>query len=705
MDRCRHFEAADPGARGRTQERQRRLRATRQLVAACAALIATSCVSTPRFPWSPAGPAAPFEHAEVRTLNRDYRRTDAQVLLREVVLPTRAALDYAAYHANFIIADPAPEDAAPAGEVRALDTRDPFEGVLEKSTLSGDARSLPLTEDERSHPLAFSPLVEFLQAEKVEGARELEEVAAKVREESWGQASRPGIASQSISEVFVHASGGAHELWAKVEFQPWITELGALPDQDGDGVPEMYGRIDQKRVRPPIFTAIDESYRGRRLSLDEVRTWANRLASYWYPSFNTDLVPVGGEWPDAHTEPAIKEMLGGRLFKEPTIVLRAKPLGNVTYQVFFVKGLDDQASAPGSGQVRTGTSAPPKLAKTRPSPNPGPSVAAIEHELERHGKSFDQWDKALQPVMKSLRAKLRALPPKLKALEGEDGFLFFRNSLEYVVGGDLERQKKGKNPLPFIVAFQKALAARGVDLLFVPVPTKVEIYPERLDPKLSAFSGEIINPYARKFLLALAKAGVEVVDLLPAFLEARQKRPDDLVFQRQDTHWTDAGLRLAATLIDRRIEQFPWHKELARHSQRFTTKQATFQRFGDLHSRLPEARKARYQPEQLLGQQVMASDGGLYVDDAESPVVLLGDSFTGVYQLMEPEHAGLSAHMAKDLGYPIDLVMSYGGGPNVRNKLLRRGAEALETKKLVVWVMTARDLYDYWEEWEPLEAP
>jgi alginate O-acetyltransferase complex protein AlgJ len=41
----------------------------------------------------------------------------------------------------------------------------------------------------------------------------------------------------------------------------------------------------------------------------------------------------------------------------------------------------------------------------------------------------------------------------------------------------------------------------------------------------------------------------------------------------------------------------------------------------------------------------------------------------------------------------------------VRQKLLRRGVEALGTKKLVIWMMTARDLYNYWEDWEPIKKP
>ena len=101
----------------------------------------------------------------------------------------------------------------------------------------------------------------------------------------------------------------------------------------------------------------------------------------------------------------------------------------------------------------------------------------------------------------------------------------------------------------------------------------------------------------------------------------------------------------------------------------------------------------------------MISPGGApYDDDADSPIVVLGDSFTGVYQLTDCEHAGVSAHLARAIGYPVDLVMSYGGGPNVRHKLMRRGADELQDKRLVVWMMTARDLYNYWEDWEPLAA-
>jgi alginate O-acetyltransferase complex protein AlgJ len=193
------------------------------------------------------------------------------------------------------------------------------------------------------------------------------------------------------------------------------------------------------------------------------------------------------------------------------------------------------------------------------------------------------------------------------------------------------------------------------------------------------------------------------VDLLPAFLAARAAgNASEPLYQKQDTHWTHGGLALAARLLSERVRRYPWFAELSRHAEPFGTKPASFTRFGDLHSRLPDAEKPKYQPESLLAQQVLRRDGRLYEDDPDSPIVMLGDSYTGVYQLTDAEHAGISAHLAKGVSYPVDLVMSYGGGPNVRNKLLSRGADDLNHKKLVIWLMTARDLYDYWEDWEPL---
>lgn len=665
---------------------------------ACVALACAvvACAPSAKSPWSGFEASVPAEHANVRTLNPNYARTRSRVLVREIDRPTRAALDYAVYHQNFMNADPPPEDEGPFSG--PADTSNPFGGLVERASLTADIEQTRLEKDERRAPLAFAPLAEFLAAKKVEGAEAWQELGARVRDESFGLPKRPGLATQSISEVYVHATPGkaVSEVIVKIEFAPWFRGLGALPDQDGDGYPEVYGRVKPGLLGAAALEFTEREYAGRELSAAEVKGWANELASYWYPSYNTDLVSPGTVFPSPSTEPEVVAELDGRTFASPTVVMRGKPQGEPMYNVLLVKGAAGAASASaGTGGI--------KLQKTKPTPDTKPLTTAIGGELAAHGGSWERWLKSVAPAQQLLRKRAKAGPKEVKATAGEHGFLFFKKSLEYASAGDFEKQRRGKNPLPVIVEFKKALEARGVDFLFVPVPTKEELFPDELDPSLKPFVGKVIQPYSRKFALSLAAAGVETVDLLTPFLAARAAgdKPEPL-YQKQDTHWTHRGLALAAQILSTRVRRYPWYAELSRHGQRFSTRPAEFTRFGDLHSRLPDAEKPKYQPESLLAQQVLRQDGTAYEDDPDSPIVMLGDSYTGVYQLTDAEHAGVSAHLAKGVSYPVDLVMSYGGGPNVRNKLLSRGADDLNHKKLVIWLMTARDLYDYWEDWEPL---
>jgi len=691
------------------------------LVAGVALALAGACATSgAKFPWPARGPAVATERDDVTTVNPHYDRSTSEVLVRRVKRPSRASLDYAAYHANFMNADPPPEgDAASAGTPQAAT---PFAGALAADTLTGSLASTPLTAAERAHPVALAPLTELLASKHVDGADRLEDVVAQVRAEKWGLGGGPQLVRQTAALGYLHDAGAGKppELWIQVEFAPWFKGFADMPDEDGDGFPDVYGRASVKALGD--FTAIAafirDEYEGKVLSPAEVKSWAHQLASYWYPSYNTDLVPVTGGWPASDTEPSVKKELGSLHWDAPTVVMRGKPQGKPVYNVFLV---DQAAAAPGAPAAATPPSAALKLPHTKPSPAPQAVVTAVKAELAEHGGSWPAWTAEVAPLHAALKARLAAMPEGSKALAGADGFLFFNRSVAYVLGGDLAKQKKDRNPVPVIAAFRKLLAQHGVDLLFVPVPTKVEIYPDKAasppdkaaappdkaasragkDAGMGAFAGKVVNPFERKFLVELAAEGVETVDLLPAFLATRSdnKAP---AYQAQDTHWTSRGLELAAKLVAERIRRYPWYKELAAHRRVYHERDATFSRHGDLQSRLPENERGRYAPETLTGHQVVDAAGNLYDDDADSPVVLLGDSFTGVYQLMDCEHAGVSAHLAKEIGYPLDLVMSYGGGPNVRQKLMRRGEAALGTKKLVIWMMTARDLYQFEEGWESL---
>ncbi len=706
----------------------------RAAIALVVAAASTGC-ATSGFPWPARGPAATAIRKDVTTVNPSYRRSTSQVLVRRVNRPTRASLDYAAYHANFMNADPAPE-GRPAGEKgKPPSTANPFGGALVANSLTGSVARTALSPEERAHPLALPPLVELLVSKKIAGSDRLEDVVARVRSESWGLPGGPQFVRQTATEAFLHDPGQGRpvEMWLKIELAPWFTGFPSPPDEDGDGFPEIYGRVADSAIGPTqdIVKFVRSEYEGRVFTPAEVKAWAHQLASYWYPSYNTDLVAAPAAWPAADTEPAVREELGNLSFAAPAVVMRGKPQGKPVYNVFLVgngpetksAGAAASPSAPASNPAtaapateKESQAAPPapvlKLGKSKPSPKPAEVKKTVKAELAAHGRSWTAWAAQVASFQAALKQRLQAMPAGSKAVAGSDGFLFFQQSLSYMVGGDLAKQKGDRNPIPAIVAFKQLLAKHGVDFLFVPVPTKEEVFPDKtgaapVDASLAPFTGKVVNPFARKFLLDLADQGVETVDLLPAFLAERQAGAgkSEALYQAQDTHWTTRGLELAAKLIAKRIPRYPWYKGIAAHRRTFTTKDESFTRHGDLYSRLPEAERTKLAPETRVGHQVVNPDGSLYEDDPESPVVILGDSFTGVYELMDCEHAGVSAHLAKQIGYPVDLVMSYGGGPNVREKLLRRGVDKLRSKKLVIWMMTARDLYDHAEGWQPLDKP
>jgi len=54
----------------------------------------------------------------------------------------------------------------------------------------------------------------------------------------------------------------------------------------------------------------------------------------------------------------------------------------------------------------------------------------------RTGKSWTSWSAEVSPFQTALKQRFDAMPVGSKALAGSDGFLFFRNSMAYVLGGE-----------------------------------------------------------------------------------------------------------------------------------------------------------------------------------------------------------------------------------------------------------------------------
>ncbi|MGI5817124.1 MAG: alginate O-acetyltransferase AlgX-related protein [Armatimonadota bacterium] len=635
--------------------------------------------------------AAADDMTTARSLQSSSSRTASRVMVRAVESPDRASLDAAAWVGNPMFHYPltAPLAApAPVAGPSALD----FGGALDPSTIRDLISETPLTDAERARPLAWQPLTMYLLERDYERAAPLLTTGAGVSAERWGNdGARP---LQQIEAAFLHSD----QLWVRVGFRPEMTSIPAT-DEDGDGYPEIYARLAVDPLAPELLELIVDDYCGRPLTADEIESYFYALCSEWYPSLQTYLLE-GDEarpWPSARTDPAAAVEAAGQVISAPTAVIRGQPYGEAVYNVFVVAAAGAAAAPAGPASSRVSVAEPSEAL----APGDG---RAWQAELARWGGSWEEWHHSLRRFQLDVRGLLQDVPADLSGLEGRDDWLFFRGDLNYLLSRDLREQPDGKNPWPAIIDFRDQLQARGVDLLLVVIPAKPEVYPDRLSQHAPGADGPWVTPYCRKLLSELDEAGVQIVDLLPVFMAERDS-PEGPLYMTQDTHWTNRGARLAASLIARRIREYPWLAEVGARPDGWGVRPADFTRLGDIVPMLPEARRAAYRPMQLSAQQVVDPAGEPYTDDQSSPIVMLGDSFTGVFHFEDCRHAGVSAHLARELGLPIDLIMAQGSGPRIRAQLARRGENGLKGKRLVIWTMVSRDLYQYWADWDLITLP
>jgi hypothetical protein len=639
--------------------------------------------------------AAPYKE-----LIPKYNRTKSLVMARSIDVPTLANLDYAAYTANPIRFDPEKQKLKkPAQPVTISDMI--FKGAVVKAVAR--IEETPLTKEEINAPLAWVPVMNKLWTEqKADG---LKRIGATIIGEKWDD---PEIFKpyQDIAALYLHQSGDKVECWVRIEFMPWVTFLQGIGDADGDGFREVYGLLNTDGIDTAQVAAsvdwIRKEYCGKLLSQEEIVDWANVLASYWYPTLNTDIFDMGGAktWPTPQTEPKVRKSLKKQVIENPLAVIRGNPYGKVLYNVFVVNGLSEkekEKSVPvAAARVME------KTLDTVVSANFRENNERFAQELKPFG-GYAAWLRAVAPVQDGFKKVLAALPKDQMGIVGSDGWLFFRKSVDYILAPDLSQQPQNKNPLPYLSEFKKYLDNIGINFLFVAVPCKEELYYEELGIQTP---NPIIAPNGRKILSDLQKNGIEVIDLLPRFLEAKAADAvsTEAVYQKQDTHWTNRGLQVAANLIADRIKQYAWYSACDGQRKSYSHLDTTFLRQGDIVERIPEAARINYAADTLDARQIVTPEGKKYKPDPAGPILLIGDSFTGVFELIDCKSAGAGANIAEKSGLPVDILTGWGGGPMIMNKMIRVKKNTLGAKRLVIFIMTARDLYDYSQGWEKLNV-
>jgi alginate O-acetyltransferase complex protein AlgJ len=304
-----------------------------------------------------------------------------------------------------------------------------------------------------------------------------------------------------------------------------------------------------------------------------------------------------------------------------------------------------------------------------------------------------------------------------KIVVGRDGFLFFRTEVEMAAGPgflqrrvirqrgtqDASKRESRSSALDIIVDFDRQLRARGIHLVFVPLPVKPSIYPEEVWPGYPTSAGPACNRDRAAFKARLTDGGVDVLDVTDDLWQAKARAAGKL-FLKLDTHWTPQGLSVVADRLAAHVKpHLPGPAQLA-----LTTRSQTVTNFGDLLRMLEvRAGSAVFSPQTVEIVQVLDSDKLAEGDDS-APVLLLGDSFANIYHRKElewGEGAGLGEQLMLRLGVGVQVIAINGGAATAVREALAQKPGALSRKKVVVWTCSVRDFFDEAVAWEPVPLP
>ena len=299
-----------------------------------------------------------------------------------------------------------------------------------------------------------------------------------------------------------------------------------------------------------------------------------------------------------------------------------------------------------------------------------------------------------------------------KVYLGRGGWLFFKPAIDYLtdhgfltphhwarraasVDGSTPPQQP--DPVQAIVQFHTQLAARGIELIVVPVPVKATVHPGQFAGYTAREKRAIHNASYAQFLAALEAQKVRVfdpTDRLAAFART-QGAP---AFLATDTHWTPAAMEsVAAALAGEILPLLPATSVTAA----FHREASAVTNLGDLGELLKLPDDSRWlAPETVEIHPVRpAADSKARVIDPSAEVLLLGDSFANIFALESMDwgvSAGFAEHLALALNRPVDAIRRNDAGAYATREVLARelagGYDRLAGKKVVIWEFAAREL-------------
>jgi len=295
---------------------------------------------------------------------------------------------------------------------------------------------------------------------------------------------------------------------------------------------------------------------------------------------------------------------------------------------------------------------------------------------------------------------------------GRDRWLFYRPGIDSVSGPgflDPDQLAKRRNsgnettpsphpdPRPAILDFQHQLAARGIRLILVPVPSKATIHPAKFTARFRGNGPAPRNPSFRRFVCEMAAAGIPVFDPEPVLRERKTAHSGGPQYLEADSHWTPGAMTRAARELARFLRR---RTDLPPPSLRYRRVSETVSNLGDIARMLQLPPDQQLYPRQSVTvRRTLTAANTLWRPRRDAPVLFLGDSFANIYSKSEMgwgEAGGFVEQLSCFLGLPLDRVTRNDGGAFATREMLSRelarGRDRLAGKRVVVWEFAEREL-------------
>ena len=290
-----------------------------------------------------------------------------------------------------------------------------------------------------------------------------------------------------------------------------------------------------------------------------------------------------------------------------------------------------------------------------------------------------------------------------EAYVGRDGWLFYRPDVDAL----MQPSSKLKTAAHGLAAFAADLAGRGIRLVFVATPGKASIHPEKIAhragdaPLMPAgwdgFAGLLTEAWKKETSVrGLPEQPAPVIIDPSKELREQARASGQPQYLVNDSHWSPAGMELvAAAIVGELGSDANSEAPVATDEIKAVGDTA---RMLELPGGSPILQKQRVVTAPVQG----------WAPDRNSPVLMLGDSYTNIYSSEDlgwGTQAGLAERVSHRLGAPVDRLSRNDAGAREARRMLAVAAaqdpDWLKGKDVLVWQLSLREVVG--GDWTPVE--